>query len=113
MKKTITEEREICDFCHINDASYLHCMGCDKAMCYECRKIHGKEYPRAVYFCGSADGLYCRACDARLITERSDKLHRAYRRIEALRAESKAWADEFKMRTDAAEADVEAFKVKA
>lgn len=110
MKKTITEEREICDFCRKNDASYLHCMGCNKAICYDCRKIHAKEYPHAVYFGGSDDGLYCRECDTRLIAAGNDKQHSAFRCIERLRAESKAWGEEFKVRSDAAEKDLKKFR---
>ena len=110
MKKTITQEREICDFCDENDASYMRCMGCRKAMCYDCRKIHAKEYAHAVHFGGSEDGLYCLECDTRLITANNDKLHRAYRTVEALRAESKAWWEEFKVRSDKAEEAVKRYK---
>lgn len=108
MKKSITEEKELCDFCEVNEASYSKCLGCGKAICYDCKKIHAKEYNHAVYFQGSRDGLYCRECDTRLIAAKTDKVHKAYRRIEALRAESKAWDEDFKARGDAAEKDLNA-----
>jgi hypothetical protein len=113
VKKAITEEREICDLCDRNNTAWLHCLSCKKAICYDCRNEGlAKEYPRAVYFGGSNDGLYCRDCDTRLITEGTDKLHRAYRRVEALRAESKAWNEDFQRRHTAVEKDIESYRSK-
>lgn len=110
MKQSVTEEREICDFCKINPASYKGCLSCGKAICYDCRKIHAKEYNFAVFFQGSDDGIYCLDCDTRLVEDGTNKLHTAYRRVARLRAEYKAWEVDFKARSDAAEKDVKNYQ---
>ncbi len=104
MKITRSMEVEICDLCQEQDASaYSKCMGCGKAICYDCKKTRAKEYNHAVYFQGSGDGLYCLECDKRLIGT-GDPLHAAYRVIGYLRDEANGWREDFKRRADIAEA---------
>jgi hypothetical protein len=111
MKRTQTTEVEICDFCEEQQASsHTKCMGCGKAICYDCRKTRAKEYNHAVYFQGSGDGLYCLECDKRL-TATGDPLHAAYRVIGYLRDESKAWGEAFKVKIDKAEANLKRLSV--
>lgn len=105
MKKTETVEKIICDFCEVNEAAYRPCMGCGKAICYDCRKTVAKEYNHAVYFQGSDDGLYCLECDIRL-TATGDPLHASYRVIGFLCDEMKGWGEDFKKRSDKAEANL-------
>lgn len=103
MKKSVTEERTVCDFCKVNDAAYSKCTGCGKDICYECKTIHAISYDHAVYFQGSGDGLYCVECDRRLRAAQ-DPLHMAYEHVKALRNEMVGWGENFKKRSDAAEA---------
>ena len=103
MKRIEQVERKICDFCQDNEASYSACMGCGKDICYDCKKIHAKEYSHAVDFQGSGDGLYRLECDKRL-TATGDPLHAAYRVIGFLRDEARGWSEDFNKRADKAEA---------
>lgn len=111
MKRVEQVETEYCDICESGTAGYLHCMGCGKAICFECRQTRAKEYPHAVFFSGSCDGLYCMECDARL-AKNGDQLHAAYRQIERLRDENRGWAEDFKKRSDTAEERVKALQPK-
>lgn len=105
MKKVEQVENEYCDFCQVAPARYQHCMGCGKAICYDCVKIHAKEYRHSVYCSGSGDGLYCLECDARLASA-GNPLHTAYLVINYLRAEARGWSADFEERAKRAEANV-------
>lgn len=104
MKQRVTVEQVKCDFCG-KEADWSKCLGCGIDICYDCRKTKAKEYPHAVYFSGSGDGIYCAECDARL-RKSGDKLHAAYLSIERLRNEQEGWYADFKKRMDKAEADL-------
>jgi len=103
MKKTVQIEADCCDSC--DEQGYVtKCLSCGTEHCYECRKTEGKEYKHAINFSGSGDGYYCNKCDAELTKNKTDKRHTAYRHIESLRNEAKAWSDDFTKRSDEAEA---------
>lgn len=80
-------EVKICDGCEKDDAHY-ECLRCSKAFCYDCMKIHGKEYPYAVGSGGSNEGEYCNECVAILERNGDDPLFNAYRRASKLRAKT-------------------------
>lgn len=102
MKKTITQEVNVCDKC--GAASWHTCLRCGTEMCYECAKTQGIEYSFAIYFRGSGDGFYCKPCDNALTASGEDKRHNAYATIRSLRLELESWETGFKRRKDAAEA---------
>jgi hypothetical protein len=104
MKRQVTVEQEICDICERNQA-WHHCLGCGKAICYDCAKTAAVEYPHAVSFSGSDDGRYCTPCDQRL-AKGGDELHAAYQTIRSLRNEQAGWYASFRDRSEAAEAVV-------
>lgn len=99
MKTTKTIETKTCDFCGADDC-YYKCLRCGKDVCYECKKKAGIEYQHSICCSGSGDGFYCHECD------KADKspLHAAYQEIRSLRNESDGFWEDFKKRSDAAEA---------
>ena len=102
MKKLVQIEQSFCDVCNNESPGYYNCILCKKSFCYECSKTETKEYKHAVHFAGSGDGRYCFACDEQA-KKNGDKLHMAYRQIEALRYEEAGFWNDFKKRTDEAE----------
>lgn len=100
MKNQKTIDVAVCDFCGENDDCYSHCEDCKKDVCYDCEKTRGVEYAHSVYCTGSGDGWYCSACDAISKT----KKHTAYMSIRSLILESRAFYDDFRKRSDAADA---------
>lgn len=111
MKTIVEEEKHLCDVCKKNEAySWTACLGCGKDICYECRKIHAKEYTHATWASGSGDGVYCNQCDERLRKDGTDKLYNAYAVIKSLRDESKGWGDAFEIRRKSAEAALNALQ---
>lgn len=109
MKKTVTKEVTCCDCCEKEE--YLTtCMNCGIEHCYDCEKTEGKKYVHAVNFSGSGDGYYCKKCDTDLISNRISPRHIAYRKIESLRNESKAWNENFRLRANEAEQEVAALR---
>jgi len=111
MKKTIQKQVDCCDACAKEDTYVYACKNCGTEHCYDCRETEGKEYSHAINFSGSGDGYYCNKCDTELTRTKADKSHAAYRRIEALRNEAKAWGDDFRKRSDQAEAALKALDV--
>lgn len=103
LKKTEQIENVYCDFCEKNPAPYSECMGCGKAICYECRKTNAQEYNHGVNVGGSGDGVYCNECDMRL-RKTGDKLHAAYLAIRSLQNEQRGFYENFQMRSKTAEA---------
>jgi len=105
MKKVVTEpvEKINCDFCGGEAYEWNHCLNCGKHLCYDCIKTFGKKYSHGVYISGSGDGLYCKECDARLIGT-NNPLHTAYRAIDSLSNEYRAWSENFEKRRTTAEA---------
>ena len=62
MKKTIKKEVTFCDNCE--KETYVEpCLRCGVEHCWKCKEIESVEYGHAVYFQGSGDGYYCKACD--------------------------------------------------
>ena len=102
MKTSKTIEIDRCDFCE-TESAHSKCGECGKDICYDCKTTAAVEYPHAVYFNGSRDGLYCHDCDERL---KYDPLHRAYAKVTALRRELKGFHDDFTVRYKAAEAEI-------
>lgn len=107
MKKTVTKEVTCCDCCE-KEEHMETCINCKVEHCYACSKTEGKKYNHAVNFGGSSDGYYCRECDVELMSVRNNARHMAYRKIDSLRNEAKAWSDDFKLRADAAENELKA-----
>lgn len=108
MKKRIEMDATFCDAC--DKQEYVTaCMKCGTEHCYDCRKVKGVEYGHAVYFRGSGDGYYCTPCDQRLSESKDNPRHLAYQAIRALRDESAAWSEDFKLRSDIAEAEVKKY----
>lgn len=102
MKKTELKETTYCDHCG-KEGYVTSCIKCETEHCWECRKLHGKEYNHGVFVCGSGDGYYCNKCDAELTRTGLDKMHAAYRVIALLAQESRDWNKEFDLRVKAAE----------
>ena len=102
MKKQVTKTINVCDFCKKEDI-YGTCTGCGKDICYDCQKTAAVEYPHSIVCSGSYDGLYCHACDERLV---NDPLHRAYATIRSLRHEQEGACKSVKQRADKAEAAI-------
>ena len=104
MKKTIEKETHFCDSCGKEEGQYIYtCDECGKELCFDCRKTQAKEYPHSVSCSGSGDGLYCVECDAKLLKAGTNKRHQAFRGIERLRLESRAFYEDFKNRCEVAE----------
>ena len=112
MKKTLPVELNYCDRCGKQQDYLTGCMNCGVEHCYECRNTAGKEYPHAVHASGSYDGYYCKPCDVSLANAGTDKRFRAYREIEALRAEANEWGAAFERKRKSAEMAVEALRVR-
>ena len=105
MKKIIQKEVQFCDQC--GKETYCGaCLCCGIEHCYECREIHGVEYPHAIYFSGSGNGYYCKSCNAKLAKQNSDVLYNAYLAIAVLRREAERWSLDFKARSDKAESNL-------
>lgn len=109
MKKTVLKEVDCCDVCGKDDY-VTACMGCGVDHCYDCSKTEGKTYPHAVHFSGSGDGYYCKTCDYELTVSGGNQPHAAYRKIESLRNEEKAWCADFRKRSDSAEEKLSAIR---
>lgn len=103
--KTVLKEIKVCDLCSSERDTFYKCTGCGKDICYACKEAVVVEYPHAVYFSGSMDGLYCPQCDDRLTL---DPLHIAYRKIAKLRREATAFNEDLRQRADAAESALKA-----
>ncbi len=106
MKRQVMVPETICDVCK-EQSAHEQCLGCGADTCYLCQKTSGVGYNHAVSFCGSGDGYYCHACDARLRESGKDKLHSAYMEIAAIREERQAF---FKKSHEAADVAEEALK---
>lgn len=111
MRKTIQKEVDCCDACAKEDTYVYACKNCGTEHCYECRETEGKKYNHAVNFSGSGDGYYCNKCDARLTKTKENELHVAYCHVQSLRNEATAWSDDFRKRSDKAEAHLKALDV--
>lgn len=111
MKKIASIEDTFCDVCDKRGYA-TRCLNCGAEHCYDCRKLHGVEYVHGVHFSGSGDGYYCNKCDV-LLRNNGDALHAAYRRIQDLRSEEKAFYEGATIRADAAEAELKRLQVRA
>lgn len=105
MKKTVQKEISVCDICGSEQEWLIqHCDNCDKAICYECRSKRGAmvEYRHGIHTGGSGDGNFCLECDDKL-TKSPTPMFAAFKAIERLRTEERAWYADFKERANAAE----------
>ena len=102
MKKTKTIEIEACDFCDGDEHCYHRCLGCGKAVCHNCEKTQGVEYPHSLNFRGSGDGWYCSQCE---VTDTSGLLA-SYRLMRSIRGAAERFYEETKKRADACEARI-------
>lgn len=100
MKKQITSERKICDFCH-EEECHEHCLNCKKDACWKCQAEEGVSFTSTVWFRGSGDGFYCHACLALPQVRRSARFQ-AYNKVKSLKDEYNAWSEDFKQRADKA-----------
>lgn len=99
MKKQVTKEVKVCDFCGAVDA-FWQCTGCEKDACYACREDKaGVLYRHGVFFQGAGDGFYCGVCD---FQHKDTPLHKAYEEIQQLRKEYDHWQHGFSQRTERA-----------
>lgn len=112
MKKVATVEQNYCDGCGKQQDYLTGCMSCGVEHCYDCTNKLGKDYKHGVYVSGSGDGYYCKPCDVKLEKAGTDKRFQAYREVAALRAEAAEWGAAFDRKRKAAEAAVEAFRVR-
>jgi len=108
MKKQVEKTIYCCDECgkEIGEYSQYKCLGCGKTYCYDCAKKLGTQYPFAVVFQGSADGYFCKQCDAHP-PDKVYKLHTAYLKIALLRDEVKKWHEDFERRSRKVEEYIE------
>lgn len=103
IKKLISQEVSLCDFCESQENCYHYCRLCGKDVCYKCRGgCVGVEYRHGVYIQGSGDGFYCQSCDV-AARKANDKLHAAYLVVQCLRNEAAGWSADFDKRRKAAE----------
>ena len=105
MKEKREVEVYICDACGKQEDYATECTSCGKHYCFDCAKTHMKRYNHAVHFQGSSDGENCHDCDKKL-RENGDPKHAAYRKIDTLKQEQKAWWEDFDIRAKKAEAEL-------
>ncbi len=110
MKKMVQIETTMCDFCEGDDNTFCRpCMGCGRDLCFDClsesepARAHGKCFSNNVY-CSTRSAAFCFTCLAVI----EMPLLTAFRRVEALSAEHKAWCANFDKRQEAATAAVNA-----
>jgi hypothetical protein len=112
MKQAAQKTIHTCDKCG-NEAGWpIVCLKCGSEFCFDCLQIHAVSYSPLVCCSGSADGIFCKECDAELIKNGADRLHAAYRAIVALRLEGETWNRHFQQRCVAAEKLVKSLLVK-
>ncbi len=100
MKKQVTKETNVCDWCESDEGVYAECLICGKHACFDHKKAHMTTTPHAVHISGGCDGCYCNTC---LAANPQDELVAAYRVIESLREEAETFYKDFKVRSDTAE----------
>ena len=106
MKRDVLKTASFCDACGKEYPYPQKCKRCGKEFCFDCNKVCGVDYRHGVHFSGSGDGYYCTECDIGLKRSGSDKLHSAYLKIKTLRHEEKLFWEDFKERTEIAEAEI-------
>ena len=104
MKKQVVVTKSFCDFCGEEASGHRSCSVCGKEFCYDCVEKEGKTYRQGVHF-SSVDGLYCFDCD-KTARETGDKLHQAYRTVNALRREEDGFFQDFQDRKEKAEKEL-------
>ena len=109
MERLMSKVVTFCDVCG-KEIPYPNnkCKICGNVMCYDCGKDNMKTFFHAVSFSGSDDGDYCTECLCNPIPPEHVELIEAYKVIESLRAEYKAWNKDFETRHKTAEAKVKA-----
>lgn len=100
MKKLITKELKVCDWCETDEHVYHECLICGKDACFNCGEVNMTSLAHGVHFSGSGDGGYCNDC---LETNQDNKLIIAYNVIQTLRKEEENWYADFKIRQETAE----------
>lgn len=112
MKKETTTIQSFCDVCS-KPASYSYCCErCSKDFCFECWQKHGIQYNESVNMSSSADGHYCKECDAILLAQGTDIRHASLVAIKSLRQELEAWHEDFNKRESLAHQMVKQYHVK-
>lgn len=97
MRKTIQIDVMICDApgCEEHTHEHYACHRCGTAYCYKHQKELAVTYGGSRY--SNDDFYYCKPCDEKLNRERIDPLHAALQRVAALKAEWKAFNDDWEM----------------
>ena len=99
-------EIDICDVCKTGEKFISFCLGCGKAVCWDCKeKGEIESFQHSVNCSGSGDGDFCPACLAKP-PEKIRPLLTVYFRIRALRNEARSEYDDFRKRCEKAEADL-------
>jgi hypothetical protein len=99
MKKSIQREIHFCDKCGREISYAPTCLHCGLELCYDCETYHGKRYAGSTVTLGSGDGFYCNECDSKLTSTGKNKLHNAYRAIQRLKDEMKAFETDWERRS--------------
>lgn len=105
MKKMVRRTVNFCDACGKETDYPAKCLGCGVEYCYDCQNKLMTEYQHAVNFRGGDDGNFCLKCDSDIVPKARDLLY-AYLDIKELIAEEVTWYENFKMRSEKAEARV-------
>ncbi len=106
VKKRVERELTFCDQCDAGSA-YYKCRGCDRDYCYDCAHTMMTVYPLEVNGGDSMQALrYCPDCEAKLPELPADPLLQACLKVKQLHREQKGFWEDFKVRKDAAEAEV-------
>jgi len=86
MKKIVTEERTVCDFCEKTGIAG-RCIECGRIFCHRCQK-NGTiiTYVGDICFCACDEGKYCKECNDKL-EQNPDKLFTAYKQMTELKKE--------------------------
>lgn len=111
MKRKITIDELVCDFCGKNKNVYDHCLSCEKHICLDCSENVGEDFKHGVHFSGSGDGYFCNSCMAKM-PERFQPIFFAYLKIKQLRNEEGLWWKDFQNRSKEAETNLERLQSK-
>jgi late competence protein required for DNA uptake (superfamily II DNA/RNA helicase) len=113
MKKLISTEINVCDFCepkeHLNqyDHCYEKCVLCGKHVCSKCSEKVGKTFSMSVFFSGSGDAFYCNQC---LISNSADSLLPLYKKMLFLKEERDSYLSNFTRREKEVREAIESYR---
>lgn len=100
-----TKEVHCCDECGKDEQYISGCDNCGAEYCWTHREKYLVSFQHGFYCSGSGDGSYCKKCVETLKAVKDPRLM-AYIAIQDLRAEAVEAGRKFKIRVDAAEANV-------